>query len=341
MKLIYRLGLVLTAALMAGCGGGGGSPGTVAGSATTTAATTTTGGATVSTVTGDVEVTVDGSVSMELLSGAGVATQSISAVEIAQVKATVKDSKGVAVAGAIVSFAEAGVGLLSFSPLSMTAMTNSAGVAVVEVRATSLTNVGATAISAAVTVSKATITASKNLEITNAPTVGGVAADPQALASAVNFVSSDPSDSAIVLMGAGGNGRTETGILKFRVVDKNGTPVKSAIVNFVVNPAADVTLNIAQGKSDGDGIVLTSVSSKTVATAVVVTASVQGRTISAQSDQLKVTTGVGIAAGFEILPQLYNLDGALSGDSTSVTARLVDANTSPILVRKSILPSLS
>lgn len=331
MKLMKLLGGFALAALLISCGGGGGNPGAVTGAtvaaATGTTTTTTTAAPTNgTTAAGDIEVTTDGSVSLQLLSGSGVSSQSISAVEIAQVKATIKDSKGLPVAGVVVSFGESGSGLLSFSPPSKTALTNSEGIATVEVRAANVTNIGATTVTAGTVFSKASISATKNLEVTNAPVVGGVTPDPQTLASAINFISTNPADKSIVLQGAGGNGRTETGVLTFRVVDKNGTPVKGATVNFGVNPSTDVTLNISQGKSDGDGLVITSVSSKLVPTAVVVKASVQGTLITTQSDQLKVTTGVGIAAGFEILPKIYNLDGALSGDSTSVTARLVDAN---------------
>lgn len=327
MKLLKKIiGVTLVVGMVA-CGGGGGNPGATANGSSVAS---TTSGTTGSTSLGDTQVTAVGSVSLELLSGAGVTTQSISAVEIAQVKATVLDAKSAPVSGTVVTFSEAGVGLLTFSPVSRTAMTNSQGVAIIELRAIDVTKIGATTVSVSAAVAKETITAVKNLEITNAPVTGGVVVDPQTLASAINFVSTDPADKAIVLQGAGGNGRTETGILRFRVVDKNGTPVKGVTVDFVVNPSADVTLNIPQGKTDGEGVVVTSVSSKTVATAVVVKATVAGKLISSQSDQLKVTTGLGVAAGFEILPLVYNLDGALSGDSTSVTARLVDANSNPV-----------
>ena len=318
--LKYAMGLALAMALTA-CGGGGGSAGTTPGSVAPTSPGTTNAG--------DTQTTAAGSVSVDLISGAGLSTQSISAIEIAQVKVTVKDAKGVLVPGTIVSFSESGVGLLKFAPASQTAMTTSQGLAVMEVRAADQTKIGATTISVTATIAGQTITAVKNVEVTNAPASGGVV-DPQQLASAINFLSTDPADKSIVLQGAGGNGRTETGILKFRVVDKNSTPVKGVLVDFVVNPSSDVTLNIPQSTTDADGVVIASVSSKTVATAVVVKATVNGKSISTQSDQLKVTTGLGVLAGFEILPLVYNLDGALSGDSTDVTARLVDANSNPV-----------
>ncbi len=325
MRLLnYSIGVAVVA-LMVACGGGGGNPGSSPGS---TSSTTTIGTGT--STTGDTQTTALGSVKVELLSGAGLPTQSISAVEIASVKVTVKDSKGSPLSGTIVTFSESGVGLLKFSPESRTALTTSEGIASLEVKAADQTKIGATTISVAATVAQSSISAVKVLEVTNAPITPGVTIDPQSLATAINFVSTDPADKAIVLKGAGGNGRTETGILNFRVVDKNGTPVKGVTVDFVVNPANDVVLNIAQSKSDGDGIVSTSVSSKLVPTSVVVKATVTGKTITTQSDQLKVTTGLGVQVGFEILPLLYNLDGGLSGDSTPITARLVDSNSNPV-----------
>ena len=327
MRLLKYLTGVAVVVLMVACGGGGGNPGTPSGSSASTS-TGTSGTGTSSS--GDTQTTALGSVKVELLSGAGQPTQSISAIEIASVKVTVKDSKGSPVSGTIVTFGESGVGLLKFSPESKTALTTSEGIASLEVKAADQTKIGATTISVGATVAQSTITALKVLEVTNAPASGGIPVDPQTLVTAINFVSADPADKAIVLKGAGGNGRTETGILNFRVVDKNGTPVKGVTVDFVVNPANDVVLNIAQSKSDGDGIVSTSVSSKLVPTSVVVKATVTGKTITTQSDQLKVTTGLGVQVGFEILPQLYNLDGGLSGDSTPITARLVDSNSNPV-----------
>lgn len=312
--------IVAMAVSLTACGGGGGSAG---GTGTST-------GSSGITSAGNTQTTSVGSVSLNLVNGAGASTNSISAIEIAQVKVVVKDAAGALVSGTIVTFSESGVGLLKFAPASQTAMTTSEGLAVIEVRAADQSKPGATTISVAASVSGQTISAVKTLEVTNAPVSGGVTIDPQTLASAINFVSTDPADSAIVLAGAGGNGRTETGVLKFRVVDKNNTPVKGVLVDFVVNPSSDVTLNISQSKTDADGVVITSVSSKSVATAVVIKATVNGKSITTQSDQLKVTTGLGTQGGFEILPLRYNLDGALSGDSTDVTARLVDSNSNPV-----------
>ena len=325
MKFIKYVAVVGLTLALAACGGGGGSPGTSLPG--TAAAGGTTNG---TSPTGNTQVTPVGSVTLDLVNGAGVSTNSISAIEIAQLKVIVKDAAGVVVSGTVVTFSETGPGLLKFAPAAQTAMTISSGLAVMEVRAADQTKTGATTVSVAASVSGQTITAVKTLEITNAPARGGVVIDPQTLASSINFVSTDPADKSIVLAGSGGNGRTETAILTFRVVDKNNTPVKGVLVDFVVNPSTDVILNIPQSTTGADGVVVTSVSSKSVPTSVVVQATVNGKTITTQSDQLKVTTGLGVQAGFEILPLVYNLDGALSGDSTDITARLVDVNSNPV-----------
>ena len=319
MKFFKYLSAGVLAVTLAACGGGG-NPG---GGGSSTSGNGTTGA-------GETQTTAVGSVSLDLVNGAGLSTNSISAIEIRQVKVIVKDAAGAFVSGTIVSFSESGVGLLKFAPLAQTAMTTSQGLAVIEVRAADQTKTGATTVSVTASVNGQTITAVKTLEVTNAPVSGGAVVNPQTLASSINFLSTDPADNSIVLAGAGGNGRTETGILKFRVVDKNNTPVKGVLVDFVVNPSSDVTLNILQSTTDADGVVITSVSSKTVATAVVIKATVNGKSITTQSDQLKVTTGLGVQIGFEILPLIYNLDGSLSGDSTDVTARLVDSNSNPV-----------
>ena len=144
MKLLNYITGAAVVVLMVACGGGGGNPGTPSGSSASTS-TGTSGTGTSSS--GDTQTTALGSVKVELLSGAGQPTQSISAIEIASVKVTVKDSKGSPVSGTIVTFGESGVGLLKFSPESKTALTTSEGIASLEVKAADQTKIGATTIS--------------------------------------------------------------------------------------------------------------------------------------------------------------------------------------------------
>lgn len=311
----YLICLVTIVALTS-CGGGGGSAGS-------TGATGGGGGTTGSVVVQPAAAAM----SIDVLSGAGVATNSISASEISTVTVILKDAAGVVVPGAVVTFAESGGSLLSVAPASKTALTDSAGKASVEIRAATTSSVGATTIGASAQVSAAAVTAQKSIAITSAPTSGTVT-DPQLLANAMNFLDVNPADKSIVLAGAGGNGRSESATLRFRVVDRNNTPVKGAVVTFAVNPPGDVTLNIASATSDADGVVLTTVSSKSVATAVVITATITrtGGTITSQSDQLLITTGIATLAGFDLSATKFNLNSNLSGDLSVITVRIRDAN---------------
>ena len=317
--------LIMTIALMA-CGGGGGSPGTTGsgiGSGQTPVTTAPTN------TSGDSQANSAGSITIDVVNGAGVSSNSISAVEIAQATITLKDAKGAAVKGVVVTFAESVSNLLTVAPASKTALTDDLGRASVEIRAISSASTGATQIGASASISGQTVSAQKAIAISSAPATGTVVS-PQELAAAINFLDVNPADKSIVIQGSGGSGRSESATLRFRVVDKNNTPVKGVVVNFEANPSADVTLNIVAATTDAEGAAVTTVSSKTIATSLVVKATVSGKTIASQSDTLLVTTGVGIQAGFEIGAEKYNLDGGLSGDSTNVTARIVDVNGNPV-----------
>lgn len=323
MQFIKRLLTAMLVSALVACGGGGGN------ASGPTGTTPTTGVTPVTSVNGDSQTSATAIMSLDVLSGSGVSTNTISAIEISKIQIVLKDKTGAAVAGAVVTFSESGGSLLSFAPVSKTALTDASGVASVEIRALSAASVGATTVTASATVSTVAITSQKAIAITSAPIVAGVAPDPQALANAVNFLDVIPSDKSIVLAGAGGNGRSESATLRFRVVDKNNTPVKGAVVTFSVVPSTDVTLNIANATSDADGVVVTTVSSKTVATAVVIKATVtraDTSTITSQSDQLLVTTGISTQAGFDLSASKYNLNFGITGDLSTITVRIVDVN---------------
>lgn len=286
MKLFKCLWVAVLVALLAACGGGG--------------VDTAAGITAVVPTSPDSQTNSAGSMTIDVVSGAGVSTNSISALEVAQAKVMLKDSKGVGVKGVIVTFVESTSSLLAIAPASKTALTDDAGQASIEIRAISTISIGATEIGASANVSTQAISAKKAIQITSAPTSATSTVSPQDLAAAINFLEVNPADKSIVIQGSGGNGRSESATLRFRVVDKNNTPVKGTIVNFEANPASDVTLNIPSATTDAEGIAITTVSSKSVATSLVVKASVSGKIIFSQSDQLLVTTGVGIQSGFEI-----------------------------------------
>lgn len=323
-------GLAAIAMATSGCGGGGGGGGGGGfalpaawggGSSPSTPAPVSGGGTATPTPT-----PATATATLDVLGGSGASTTSISALEIGQGVAVIKDAKGQPASGVIVKFAETGGSLLTISPAAATALTDGSGRAVVEVRAASTTSLGATTLTATATVGGATVTGQKSIAVTSAPTTSTT--DPQAMAAALNFLDANPADKSIVIKGAGGNGRSESATLRFRVVDKNNSPLQGVVVNFSVNP--EVTLNIVSATSDSDGVVLTTVSSGTTATVAIVVATVNGRSISTQSDQLTVTTGTATQAGFDLAATKYNLDSRFSGDKSTITVRIVDANGNPV-----------
>ena len=329
MKIMNSLGALAIAVLLAACGGGGGSAGTVASTTTTAAATTATTTTSTSSVTGDTQTTAAGAIALQILGGSGTATTSISTLEIAQAKVTITDAKGAPASGIIVTYSESGPGLVTISPSAKTALTDLLGQASVEIKGVSSSSTGATQIVASATISGAAVTAQKAITLSSAPSSGPVVS-PQDLANAINFLSVVPADQSIVLAGSGGSGRSESATMRFRVVDKNNTPVKGVAVTFAAIPSTAVTLNIPTASSDSDGVVTTTVSSKSVATALVVKATVDTKTITTQSDTLLVTTGVATAAGFDLSATKYNLNSGISGDSSTITARVVDVNGNPV-----------
>lgn len=322
------LASLVVSVFLASCGGGGGSPSVPAPTSTGTGTSTGSTSTGTTTTTPVVVTPATATLSADVLGGAGASTTSISTAEIAQVRAVLKDASGAVVKGAIVTFSEVGGSLLTFSPVAKTALTDGSGIATVEVRAASSSSAGATTVAATATVGTATVTGQKSIAISSAPSTGTV--DPQVLANALNFLDVNPADRSIVLAGSGGNGRSESATLRFRVVDVNNSPVKGTAVTFRVVPSDNVLLNITSATSDSDGVVVTTVSSKNVPTAVVVQATVVGKAITSQSDQLTVTTGVATFNGFDMSASKYTLNSDLSGDSATVTVRIVDANGNPV-----------
>jgi len=296
-------------AMLVGCGGGGGEPG---------ACTFSCPGGPGTDVTYEIAVDVQRS---------GDSVTSIGSTETVQAVAHVVDSNGHAAEGVLVTFTESNATLLKFAPSTGTALTDSDGYASLDVSALTTDSAGATTVSAAASVGDQEYTASKSISVT----AGGQVdiAEP----SAINFISVVPADQAIVIKGAGGNGRSESASLTFKVVDASNTPIKGVNVSFAVNPSGKVTLNIPNAVSDLNGLVVTTVHSGTEPTSVVVTASAltsDNEVITGQSDTLVVSNGVVIAEGFEIVAEKYNLDGRITGDDTKISAFVRDAFGNPV-----------
>lgn len=140
--------LTAIALAVAGCGGGGGGGSS---SDCPTAYSTSCGG------TGG-SVAADGSITLSLTDAAsGVASNALSAGKPLTVKALVKDAAGAVVPNAVVSFTTDG-GLAVFEPGSGTALTDSNGIASINLQAASLAASGAANLTVAATVADKQVT---------------------------------------------------------------------------------------------------------------------------------------------------------------------------------------
>lgn len=305
--------LVMTAALAA-CGGGGGSGGTPAFGGGT-------GGGTV------VPASYVMQLQLQTSAGADIAGNSFAASDAVKLLATLKTAAGAPAVNEVVTFAETGSGLLQLTPVVATALTNMNGQAVIEVKAKTLESLGATTVSATATLAGTAYAATTNVAVTRA-VVEGV--DPQMLARALNFASAVPADKSIVIAGAGGNGRSETAILQYKVVDGTGAPVPGVRVKFETIPANVVTINSPTATTDASGIVSASVSSKAAPTSVVVSANVIGTALVTQSDILTVTTGVAVQQRFTLAASKFVLNHGLNLDPSTITVAVGDTNGNPV-----------
>jgi len=155
-------------------------------------------------------------------------------------------------------------------------------------------------------------------------------------AASVQFVGAAPAGQAIVIRGQGGNGRTETATLTYKVVDNTGAPLAGKQVNFTSSTNL-VTVNKASDTTDATGSVSTTVNSGTTPTSFRVqatlpgTATGNGTDISTLSDSIVVTNGLPVQSAFSIGTETFNVEGwniNTSGTepATHITVSLGDAN---------------
>ncbi|TDK65927.1 beta strand repeat-containing protein [Sapientia aquatica] len=168
-------------------------------------------------------------------------------------------------------------------------------------------------------------------------TVAGVATPVTAtlnvvapVAASINFVSAAPSDKSIVLQGSGGNGRSETAILTFKVVDINGVGLKGQTVTFTNNFPTIATLNTASAVSQTDGTVTATVNSQSTAGTFRILATLASG-LSSLSDTITVTTGQPIQAAFSLSATSYNIEGWDNDNIPSNLGVLIaDKNGNPV-----------
>lgn len=155
-----RLGITgFVVLMMASCGGGGGSPGT--------------------TGTGGTSTTSDPTLTMSLVDASGTAITTLSGGQVGVVRAKVATSTGAVAANAVVTFKASNTSLVQFTPVSASALTDAAGIAVISIKPTDFNSAGALAITAEAVVGTKTVSGSVNMAVGAAPlTVGALSFTP-------------------------------------------------------------------------------------------------------------------------------------------------------------------
>lgn len=157
MYMIRMFVALLVAAALSACGGGGGSPGTTpVGSG---------GGGTGSTP--GTTTTTTPTLSVALLDASNNPTTSISASGVTTARATVQDASGHAVAGKVVAFSGDST-LVKLNPASGRVLTDSTGVATVQLTPASLSAAGAGTLSASAAVGTNQVTGSVDFQLSAA-----------------------------------------------------------------------------------------------------------------------------------------------------------------------------
>lgn len=176
-----------------------------------------------------------------------------------------------------------------------------------------------------VTASVSGITSSSATLTVTAPTAGSI-----------QYVSSVPSN--ISLKGTGG---TEAAQVTFKVLDTGGNPLSGKTVSFGLSTTVGgITLTPGgTATSDANGLVVTTVNAGTVSTPVRVTANTcttptnpcTGTTLTTQSSQLTITTGIPDQQNFSLGATTFNIEGwNIDGTTTVLTARLADHFGNPV-----------
>ena len=145
----------------------------------------------------------------------------------------------------------------------------------------------------------------------------------------------------ISLKGTGGQGRSETSVVQFRVLDENGNPASQKDVTFeLTNNPGGIVISPTSAQSDNDGLVQTVVRSGDVPGAVRVLAystptnsdpGNHDNRISAVSDVLIISTGLPDNNSFTLSAEILNPEGLLhDGEIVNITAFLADHYNNPV-----------
>jgi hypothetical protein len=151
---------------------------------------------------------------------------------------------------------------------------------------------------------------------------------------AVQFSGTSLSGTSIVLKGSGGQGRSESAQVTFRVVDQQGNGLAGVDVDFSATTyTGGLTVNPTRATTDASGNVSTMVSSGTIPTPVRVraAASRNGASIEGLSDSLTVSTGLPIQKSMSMSAEKFNFEGGgYDGEKIAVTVRMADQYGNPV-----------
>ncbi|QDE32808.1 MULTISPECIES: Ig-like domain-containing protein [Shewanella] len=155
--------------------------------------------------------------------------------------------------------------------------------------------------------------------------------------SNISFVSAEPSQ--IRIKGSGGTDTTESSLVTFLVSSANGQPAAQQTVNFSLDTSVG-GLQFANGEvsdssiTNSEGLVSVRVQAGTIPTPVRVMVSTTdvdtNKTITSQSEQLTVNTGLPQQLGFSLSRSIGNPEaGDNNGEEVTITAYASDSFANP------------
>ena len=274
-KNIRLLFALLFLGMLAGCGGGGGNPGTTS----------------TSTSTGSTGSTSSSNLVLSLTDIAGTSVTNVAATGSFFVNAVVKDSAGAVVPFKLVTFAtDASVATL----VQKSVLTNSLGIASVEIKSASLTNSAGT-----VSVASGTATATLDYSVSAATTPPTSAATPTMTVSFVEVTNNTETQITNRALS-----QTKTQYLKVILKKSSGAVAPYERVSITLDDATKAVLvpNVSTQLTDETGLLKARVAPSTVsstgAVTATITATVEGTSLT-QTYNLNSTPGV---VGFSAAP---------------------------------------
>ncbi|MCL1139333.1 Ig-like domain-containing protein [Shewanella pneumatophori] len=147
----------------------------------------------------------------------------------------------------------------------------------------------------------------------------------------LSFISAEPT--SIRIKGAGGTGSSESSLITFKVADANGQPIAQQDVDFSLDTTVGgITLTDSSNTSNSAGLVSATILSGTMPTPVRVlaTATANGESVTTQSEQLTINTGLPQQLGFSLSSSLLNPEAdSHDGEKATITAYASDSFGNP------------